>query len=98
MAYSTGRYPLALSAALAFCLALPAAAEDPGKDFATDVRPLLETYCAKCHSGEKPKGDVDLKRFPDVPSIQREPKLWREVLSQLNDRTMPPAKKPQPSD
>ncbi len=100
MAYVTRRHPLALIAAIAAAVSLaPAAvAQDAPRDFTKDVRPLLDTYCGKCHAGEKAKGDVDLARFTAVGLIQREPKLWREVLTQLNDRTMPPAKKPQPSE
>jgi mono/diheme cytochrome c family protein len=65
--------------------------------FDKDIRPLLDAYCIKCHGGEKTKGDVNLARFSDVPSIQREPKLWRTVLTQLNHGDMPPEGKPQPS-
>jgi hypothetical protein len=100
MAYLARRHLPTLITALAgvVSFARVAAAQEAPKDFTKDVRPLLDTYCGKCHAGEKAKGDVDLARFTDVGQIQREPKLWREVLTQLNDRTMPPAKKPQPSE
>jgi hypothetical protein len=91
------------TAALAAVLVLlvlggPAMAADAPAQFDRDIRPLLETYCSKCHGAVKPKKGVNLVRFADVRSVQREPKLWREVLSQLNDRNMPPDGKPQPSD
>src|SRR6478752_1483744 len=100
MAHATRQFLLAwtMAAAVAVLCAPMATAQEGVRDYAKDVRPVLETYCGKCHSGERVKGDVNLARFTDVPSIQREPKLWREVLTQLNDHTMPPAKKPQPSD
>jgi hypothetical protein len=28
--------------------------------YPTDVQPILDRHCTKCHSGEKPKGDLDL--------------------------------------
>jgi hypothetical protein len=75
----------------------PARADAPA-DFDGKIRPLLDTYCFKCHGGEKVKSDVDLGKFKDVVAIQRDPKLWRGVLTQLNERTMPPENKPQPSE
>src|SRR5687768_14841347 len=73
------------------------AAADAPADFAQDIQPLLQTYCLECHAGEKAKGDVDLSAFGDVQSIQKSPKLWQDVLDQLNERTMPPEGKPQPA-
>src|SRR3954468_2499060 len=70
----------------------------PPADFKKDVRPLLETYCFKCHGPEKSKGDVNLSTFGDLAAVQREPKLWQTVLQQVNERARPPAKKPQPTE
>jgi hypothetical protein len=38
-----------------------------------------------------------LSAVADEQGILKDPKLWRSVLLQLNDRTMPPANKPQPT-
>lgn len=65
--------------------------------FATDARPLLQKYCLNCHGGEKVKGDVTLSAVADEQGVLTDPKLWRNVVLQLNDRTMPPANKPQPT-
>src|SRR5687768_12140735 len=67
-------------------------------DYDAKVRPLLNEFCGKCHGAEKAKAEVNLAKFGDVASIHRDPKLWRNVLTQLNERTMPPENKPQPSD
>src|SRR3954471_15321905 len=72
------------------------AADAPGS-FDAQIRPLLNTYCLKCHGEVKPKHGVNLARFGDVASIYKDPKLWRTVLAQLNERAMPPDDKPQPS-
>ena len=66
--------------------------------FDHDIQPLLHTYCLKCHGGPKPKKGINLERFSDIPSIQRDPKLWRDVVEQLTSRDMPPDDKPQPSE
>ena len=91
----------ALRAALllvAIAAAAFAGAADAPASYDARIRPLLNTYCFKCHGEVKPKHDVNLARFTAVASIYREPKLWRTVLAQLNERAMPPEKKPQPTD
>jgi hypothetical protein len=45
--------------ALAGC---PAVAAEPAPSFERDVAPLLTSRCLKCHSGARPKGDLDLTR------------------------------------
>ncbi|HIM66986.1 MAG TPA: hypothetical protein EYM45_00335, partial [Verrucomicrobia bacterium] len=44
------------SAGLAAALSPPAQAVE----FATDIRPLLEVNCVKCHGADKQKGDLRL--------------------------------------
>lgn len=39
---------------------LPPAAKKAGVTFDADIKPMLETSCVKCHSGEKPKGKLRL--------------------------------------
>ncbi len=33
-------------------------------DFVRDVQPVLDRHCARCHTGEKPSGDLDLSPAP----------------------------------
>ncbi len=65
--------------------------------FQADVRPLVEQFCFPCHSGPKPKGDIDLEPFRDEVSIQLQAPRWILVLGEVSDRHMPPKEKPQPS-
>jgi hypothetical protein len=74
------------------------AGEADAPSYGARVRPLLDSYCFKCHGPVKPKHGVNLEKFRDTASIHREPKLWRTVLAQLNERAMPPEDKPQPTD
>lgn len=66
--------------------------------FDRDIRPLLQTYCHECHGEKKQKAEVNLEAFTDEASVYRNPKLWENVLRQLQDREMPPKKKPQPTE
>ena len=65
--------------------------------YVKDVRPILGDFCGKCHLGEHTKGDVSLAPFAGDDAVQRDPKLWRNVLNELADYSMPPKSKPQPT-
>jgi hypothetical protein len=60
-----------------------------------EATPLLTRFCVGCHSGDKPKGKLNLENLP--PDFQRHEREWKAVLDRLADRSMPPDKKPQPS-
>ncbi|MDA1276409.1 MAG: DUF1592 domain-containing protein [Verrucomicrobia bacterium] len=66
--------------------------------FSSDVRPLLQEYCFKCHGSNKPKGGINIEKFAETTDVYRDPKLWEMVFKQVNEREMPPDGKPQPSD
>ena len=61
-----------------------------GDGFDQNVRPLLQKHCLRCHSGGKPKGDVNLGKFEDEPSLRRDREVWLKVVDALIERTMPP--------
>ena len=62
-----------------------------------DIQPLLKAYCYDCHGEKRQKGEVNLETFTDEASLYRNPKLWENVLRQMQDHEMPPKNKPQPS-
>ncbi len=72
------------------------AQDESAPDFVKDVRPLLETYCFKCHSGAKPKGDLVLSAFGDEAAVFAKRKAWEEAVRRLRDGEMPPEDRPQP--
>ena len=39
---------------------LPAASTKQGVTYATDIKPILDVSCVKCHSGDKPKAKLKL--------------------------------------
>jgi mono/diheme cytochrome c family protein len=74
-----------------------AAKRDDGR-YAKEIQPLLKTYCSKCHSGTKVKGDLSFDKFPDEAAVLRDRKLWGAVLRNLDEGVMPPDDQPQPTD
>ncbi len=64
--------------------------------FNDTVHPFLSTYCTDCHSGAKPKGDLDLSAYAAGDAATKDSRRWETVLEQLETGTMPPAKAKQP--
>jgi hypothetical protein len=62
--------------------------------FATQVRPFVERHCISCHSGDKPKGGLDLSRDATAEQIASRPREWGLVLDRLRAGEMPPEDAP----
>jgi hypothetical protein len=62
------------------------------KQYRETVRPFLETYCVKCHGGDKTRADVDLGRFTSASMVSRTFAQWEIVLEQIKSCDMPPRK------
>ncbi len=92
---------LLMAAGLVALLSPPMAAEDRTRapeagalehGFRETVRPFLESYCLGCHSGDKPRGDMNLGDFTTVQAVAADLARWELVLEQLEAETMPPSK------
>ena len=61
-----------------------------------DFHGFFERHCVKCHSGDKPEGDLVLENltadFSGRPNLDR----WERILEQIQSGEMPPKKKPRP--
>jgi hypothetical protein len=70
------------------------------RELRQQVRPLLDRYCAKCHSSDEPEGDIDLQRFTSLVEARRGVSTWRKVAEMLDKGEMPPpeARQPKPED
>ena len=84
--------------ATAFALACFALRANAGPDFGREIRPLIETYCFKCHGAQKAKGGVKLHEAADLAAVYRDAGTWDRALAELRDGAMPPDDKPQPND
>ena len=67
-----------------------AAATPLERDFQEKVRPFVEAYCFECHRGEKPKGDLDLGGYADLPAVGKDFARWELVAERLRAEEMPP--------
>lgn len=61
-----------------------------------EIRPLLETYCSRCHGPELRTAGIVFSDFPDHASVVRSRSVWTRALRVLRESEMPPAD-PQPS-
>ena len=65
--------------------------------FVTEVRPLAEQYCRKCHGPDKAKGGFNLAPFTNTIAVYREAAQWAKAAEQVRKGEMPPEGKPQPT-
>ncbi|MEO8351377.1 MAG: c-type cytochrome domain-containing protein, partial [Chthoniobacteraceae bacterium] len=52
-----------------FAIFFAALRGEAAPDFATDIRPLIETYCFKCHGEERAKADLRLDESADLAGV-----------------------------
>ncbi|MFO0911222.1 MAG: DUF1587 domain-containing protein, partial [Isosphaeraceae bacterium] len=60
--------------------------------------PFLTKYCNACHTGAKPKADLNLTNYSDTESVLRGRKVWVRIKEAVEAGDMPPEGKPQPSE
>ena len=65
--------------------------------FTKEIAPLISKYCASCHSGEKPKGGLNLAAFKNENAALNQWSIWEKVAQRVRDGEMPPKRKPQPT-
>ena len=65
-------------------------------DFETDVRPILEAHCTKCHGPEKQKSKIRLDTLStDLISDRPAAETWHDALNAINLGEMPPEDEPE---
>ncbi|HZU36163.1 MAG TPA: DUF1592 domain-containing protein, partial [Gemmataceae bacterium] len=86
-----------LSVALVLPLPVTAAGKKPETPhFASQVAPVLRTYCVSCHGGKKPRGHLALDRYKDETIALQNAEVWDRVARVLRSGDMPPPKRPRP--
>ncbi|HVK10975.1 MAG TPA: DUF1587 domain-containing protein, partial [Gemmataceae bacterium] len=99
----SGRSVLLLVAGGLALVAVPrgpvTAQPDPlAAEYADHVRPLLKTYCQKCHSGTEPEADLDLTKYATLADVKKATKVWQKMGEFLDSHQMPPKDAKQPTD
>ena len=87
-----------LLVALACSAAPPTAALSSATAQETPPLQLLQQHCGNCHSGNAPKGGFLLSSLSADFTERDSRERWLNVLHQLQERSMPPASEPQPTD
>ncbi|MCU1330313.1 MAG: hypothetical protein JWN34_5683 [Bryobacterales bacterium] len=83
---------LRLSVGAPFVAALLAAAPPAvtSDEFVKTIRPVLAQNCGTCHSPANPKNRINFLKAATARDIEADRGLWRDVATQLRNRTMPP--------
>ena len=71
-------------------LAIPGVPSDLDERFQSEVRPLLERHCYRCHNDQVSNAEVNLSAFRDHTSVVEGRKTWERVLRVLREKEMPP--------
>ena len=71
--------------------------DELGDRYASEVRPLVERYCQKCHSAERTEADLDLTAFATLSDVRKDAQAWQRVREMLDSGQMPPRGAKQPS-
>ena len=73
------------------------AKDQPAASFTKDVVPFLTKHCYPCHGNGKKSGDLALDKYQDEPAIQKDRKVWDNVLEMVRSGEMPPKERPRPA-
>jgi mono/diheme cytochrome c family protein len=65
--------------------------------YAAHVAPLLTKYCAKCHGGAKPKGNLRLDKLASEADFLANAGIPDKVAQFVRSKEMPPSNRPQPT-
>lgn len=90
-------FPVLLAPSLIVC-AVNAAAADRASEYKNTIHPALMEFCWDCHDPEDSKGNVIFLDANEAAGISKHRSTWHSVAAQLRNRTMPPPKKPQPTE
>lgn len=85
--------------ALRACLIVAAGAggASHAADEASTAKPVLQKYCYTCH-GKAAMAGLNLQQLASQPSMGESFQHWEKVAAAMEQKRMPPAKMPQPSD
>ncbi|MCI0456790.1 MAG: DUF1587 domain-containing protein, partial [Gemmataceae bacterium] len=74
----------------------PPATEQAVIRFAKDVGPFLTQHCYACHGNGKKRAGLALDQYKDDQAVQKDRKVWENVLHMVRSGEMPPKERPRP--
>lgn len=80
------------------CLFIAGAGAANAAPYAGPFRPFLDQHCAKCHSGDKPKGDWRVDDLNPDFANKSSREHWQTMQEKLDAGEMPPKSKPRPPE
>ena len=63
-----------------------------------ELKPLLDTYCADCHTSDSAEAGFDLKRYGSAKELLKNRKDWVRALRRVEGGIMPPEDGPKMDD
>jgi len=65
--------------------------------FERDALPFLTKHCFSCHGNGKAKGDLTLDQDRDESAVEKNRKVWENVIEMVESGEMPPKNRPRPN-
>lgn len=72
-------------------------AKSGARSFASEVAPVINTYCLPCHGASQPRGDVSFIKTHNATDVVKQRAMWEAAARNVNLHVMPPAGMPQPT-
>ena len=66
--------------------------------FASEVSPVIDKFCVRCHGGDKQIAGVNLQNAQSPAEVTKQRALWQNVLKQMQNKRMPPEGLPAPTN
>ena len=60
------------------------------KEYARVIRPLMATYCQRCHGAKRTEADLNLAMMDSLVEVRKHPRAWQKVAEMLDSSQMPP--------
>lgn len=58
--------------------------------FVMNAKPIIDNICKNCHSGPKPKGNIDMTKFATEVDAKANIATIHKMIEELEERKMPP--------
>jgi hypothetical protein len=64
--------------------------------FTNEALTFTAAHCAKCHSDQEPKADLNVTLDRDLDSVTKRRAVWENIVEMVSNGQMPPPEEPRP--